>query len=131
MDDKDWKSKLSPEQYSVLRQKATETPFSGELLFNQAGGDYVCAACGSLLFRSDAKYESTTPGLIGWPSFSELVDNSNVILTPDNSQGMKRTEAICSNCGSHLGHVFPDDTSPTGDHYCINSISLDFKPSET
>ncbi|HEY4963446.1 MAG TPA: peptide-methionine (R)-S-oxide reductase MsrB [Candidatus Saccharimonadales bacterium] len=131
MDDKDWQDKLTPEQYRVLRKKGTEVPFSGELLHNEADGDYVCAACGSLLFKSDAKYESTTPGLIGWPSFSELADNSAVTLLPDNNQGMQRTEVVCNNCGSHLGHVFPDHTSPTGDHYCINSISLDFKPKKS
>jgi peptide-methionine (R)-S-oxide reductase len=131
MNNDDWKSKLTTEQYKVLREKGTEAPFSGDLLYNDKQGDYVCAVCGSLLFNSDAKYESTTPGLIGWPSFSELTKNSAVTLLPDNRYGMQRTEVICKNCGSHLGHLFPDSTSPSGDHYCINSISLGFKDKTT
>lgn len=128
MKDQDWKDKLTPEQYKVLRDKGTETPGSGKFLNHNEKGIYTCAACGSELFSSDAKYESTEPGLIGWPSFSELADNSAVELKDDDSLGMRRTEVICKTCGGHLGHVFPANDSPTGTHYCINSVSLDFKP---
>ena len=124
----EWKKKLTPEQYDVLRQKGTEIPGTGKYLHTNDAGDYTCAACGQVVFKSDAKYESTTPGLIGWPSFSDAADNKAVILQDDTSMGMQRTEAICSNCGSHLGHLFPDDSSPNGQHFCINSVSLDFKP---
>lgn len=121
----EWKKKLTPEQYHVLREKGTEAPFSGELLQNTKTGDYQCAACGNLIFKSDAKYESSEPGLIGWPSFSEAVKGS-VRLVPDNSLGMERTEVICSVCGGHLGHIFDASDSPSGKHYCINFCALDF-----
>jgi peptide-methionine (R)-S-oxide reductase len=124
----EWKAKLTPEQYRVLREKGTEIPGTGEYLNNDANGDYTCAACGQVVFQSDTKYESTVPGLIGWPSFSEAADKGAVILQDDLSMGMQRTEVICSNCHSHLGHLFPDDSSPNGQHFCINSVSLDFKP---
>lgn len=131
MTDADWKQKLTPEQYHVLREKGTETPGSGTLLHNEASGDYTCGACGTVLFESDQKYDSTIPGLIGWPSFDDvatLADGTAAVeLHDDNSLFMKRTEAICKTCGSHLGHLFPDDSSPTGQHYCINSAALDFK----
>jgi methionine-R-sulfoxide reductase len=123
----EWKQKLTPEQYRVLRQKGTEVPGSGELLHNDKTGEYSCAACGNVVFASDTKYESTMPGLIGWPSFSEAANNDAVELKPDDSLGMSRTEVICKKCGSHLGHLFDDPTSPNGQHYCINSVSLDFK----
>jgi len=123
----EWKDKLTPEQYRVLREKGTEAPFSGALLNEKGTGDYRCAACGALLFKSDAKYESDIPGLAGWPSFADVASSDAVELTPDNSHGMHRTEVICKNCGSHLGHLFDDDSSPTGKHYCINSVCLDFK----
>lgn len=126
----DWKSKLTPEQYRILREKGTEAPFSGDLLYNNDNGVYTCAACGSSLFDSNSKYESDIPGLLGWPSFSKLKDNKAVNLVPDDSMGMHRTEVVCSNCGGHLGHIFPDEGSPTGDHYCINSVSLNFKPED-
>jgi peptide-methionine (R)-S-oxide reductase len=130
MTDADWKQKLTPEQYHVLREKGTETPGTGALLNNNADGDYTCGACGTVLFKSDAKYDSTIPGLIGWPSFDDvakLTDGTDAVeLHDDNSMFMKRTEAICKTCGSHLGHLFPDDSSPTGQHYCINSAALDF-----
>ncbi|HEX8182961.1 MAG TPA: peptide-methionine (R)-S-oxide reductase MsrB [Candidatus Saccharimonadales bacterium] len=128
--DDEWKQKLTPEQYAVLRQKGTETPGSGALLHNDETGDYTCAACGSVVFRSDTKYESTMPGLIGWPSFSDMASDGAVQLVPDDSLGMSRTEAICANCGGHLGHLFDDPTSPNGQHYCINSVSLDFKKAD-
>lgn len=124
--DEDWKKKLTPEQYHVLREKGTEAPFSGKLLDNEKPGVYTCAACGAELFKSDSKYESTLPGLQGWPSFAEVAKTGTVDLVDDNSLGMHRTEAICTNCGSHLGHLFDDDTSPTGKHYCINSVALGF-----
>lgn len=126
-DDK-WKQTLTPEQYHVLREKGTEPPFSGKLLENKETGEYTCAACGSVIFKSDAKYDSNTPGLSGWPSFSEVAKSDAVVLVPDNSQGMHRTEVVCKNCGSHLGHLFDDPDSPSGKHYCINSVALKFNP---
>ncbi|PLS81106.1 peptide-methionine (R)-S-oxide reductase [Candidatus Saccharibacteria bacterium] len=123
----EWKKQLTPEQYRVLRQKGTEVPGTGELLYNEQEGTYLCAACGNPLFGSDTKYESTMPGLIGWPSFSDAVNNDALELIDDTSLGMHRLEAVCSNCGSHLGHYFDDPTSPNGKHFCINSLSLKFK----
>lgn len=123
----EWKDKLTPEQYRVMRQKGTELPGSGKFLNHNDKGVYTCAACGQELFSSKSKYESTEPGLIGWPSFSELKDNKAVELVEDNSMGMQRTEVICSKCKSHLGHVFNANDSPSGKHYCINSVCLDFK----
>ena len=123
----DWKQKLTPEQYHVLREKGTEAPFSGKLLANDETGEYKCAACGAVIFKSDAKYESNQPGLAGWPSFAEVSASDAVDLVPDNSWGMERTEIVCKNCGSHLGHVFDDPDSPSGKHYCVNSCALDFK----
>lgn len=128
MTDEDWKAKLTPEQYHILREKGTEAPGTGTLLHNDKTGDYVCAACGTVVFKSGSKYESSLPGLIGWPAFSEAAANDAVELRPDDSLGMARTEVICTTCGSHLGHLFDDDpSSPTGQHYCINSGALDFK----
>ncbi|MEO5627519.1 MAG: peptide-methionine (R)-S-oxide reductase MsrB [Candidatus Saccharimonadales bacterium] len=129
-DDKDWKNKLTDEQYRVLRQKGTEAPGSGKYLDYDEAGMYSCAACGVELFKSDAKYESTTPGLIGWPSFAEAASSKALVLKDDDSMGMHRVEVTCANCGSHLGHLFPDDTSPNGKHYCINSVALDFNKSK-
>lgn len=123
----EWKAKLSPEQYHVLREKGTEIPGSGKHLYNDEQGDYHCAACGATLFKSDTKYESTIPGLIGWPSFSDAVSNDAIVLSDDTDLGMQRTEVTCKNCGGHLGHLFPDDSSPNGQHYCINSAALDFE----
>lgn len=123
----DYEATLTPEQYRVLRQKGTEAPGSGKYVDFYEDGTYHCAACGQKLFSSDTKYESTMPGLIGWPAFSEAADRGAVKLEDDDSLGMHRTEVTCSNCGSHLGHLFADDSSPNGQHYCINSICLDFK----
>jgi peptide-methionine (R)-S-oxide reductase len=128
MDDIDWKAKLTPEQYKTLRKKGTEAPGSGKFLNHNGHGMYTCAACGNELFRSDDKYDSTEPGLIGWPSFSSLATNDAVKLQKDDSLfGVRRTEVLCAKCGGHLGHVFEASDSPTGQHYCINSVSLDFK----
>lgn len=125
----EWRQKLTPEQYKILREKGTEAPFSGELTNNTADGVYSCAACGAMLFTSDAKHESKTPGLQGWPSFAEVAKGGAVKLVEDSSMGMNRVEAVCANCGSHLGHVFDGvDDTPTGKHYCINSTCLAFKP---
>ena len=128
--DSKWRGRLTPEQYRVLRQKGTEPPLSGHLLHNEESGLYSCAGCGTPIFKSDAKYDSATPGLIGWPSFSKLAHGEAVELRADEIFGMHRTEVICKKCGSHLGHLFNDESSPTGQHYCINSISLAFESKE-
>lgn len=129
--EEEWKKKLTPEQYRILRQKGTETPFSGELLNENRDGTFSCAACGAQLFKSKAKYESSVPGLEGWPSFSDIARSDAVKLVDDTSYGMKRVEVVCANCNSHLGHVFDGDTaSPTGQHYCINSVCLTFQPKD-
>lgn len=125
--DEELKQRLTPEQYHVLREKGTEVPGTGELLYNEAAGEYHCPVCGAVLFKSDAKYESAMPGLIGWPSFSEAASNEALELVPDNSHGMQRTEVLCATCGSHLGHLFDDPSSPNGKHYCINSAALTFR----
>lgn len=128
MKNSDWKKKLTDEQYRVLREKGTEAPFSGKYLNHTEAGMYTCVACGNELFSSSAKYDSRTPGLIGWPSFSELEHNDAVKLAPDDSLGMHRTEVQCAKCGGHLGHVFDANDSSTGKHYCINSACLGFAP---
>jgi peptide-methionine (R)-S-oxide reductase len=120
--DKDWKSTLSPEQYRVLREGGTEAPFSGKLLHNKEAGTYACAACGAPLFKSETKFDSGC----GWPSFYEPLTPEAVELLVDDSLGMVRTEVRCAACGSHLGHVFDDGPRPTGQRYCMNSVSLDF-----
>jgi peptide-methionine (R)-S-oxide reductase len=123
----EYRDKLTPEQYRVLREKGTEAPGSGKYVDFYEDGTYHCAACSQPLFSSETKYESTMPGLIGWPAFSEAADRGAVKLEDDDSLGMHRTEVLCSSCGSHLGHLFPDDSSPNGQHYCVNSVCLDFK----
>jgi peptide-methionine (R)-S-oxide reductase len=120
--EEEWRARLTPEQYEVLRLKGTERPFTGKYAFEKRDGLYRCAACGAELFASDTKFESGT----GWPSFSEPVNRENVELVEDDSYGMRRTEVNCGRCGSHLGHVFDDGPAPTGQRYCMNSISLDF-----
>jgi peptide-methionine (R)-S-oxide reductase len=124
--EEEWKQQLTPEQYKILRRGGTEAPFSGELLHNEDSGMYTCAACGVELFDSGVKYKSKEPGLAGWPSFYDAKPGA-VELKEDNSNGMERIEVTCANCGSHLGHIFPDQT-PTGKHYCINSTCLVFQP---
>lgn len=123
-----WKDKLTTEQYAVMRQKGTEEPFTGKLLHNKEQGVYSCAACGNKLFSSETKYSSgpLDPNT-GWPHFWEPLSDQSVKLTPDNSHGMQRTEVTCAVCDSHLGHVFPDASQPSGKQYCVNSIALDFK----
>jgi peptide-methionine (R)-S-oxide reductase len=125
MTEEEWKKKLTPEQYHVLREKGTEPAFTNKLYENHETGKYVCAACGHELFTSDAKFDSGT----GWPSFDKPMNLENVELHEDTAFGMHRTEVICKNCGSHLGHVFNDGPKETtGERYCINGCALDFKP---
>ncbi|MEQ8582747.1 MAG: peptide-methionine (R)-S-oxide reductase MsrB [Marinoscillum sp.] len=124
--DADWSEKLTPEQYHVLREKGTERAFTGALLNNKADGIYECAACGNPLFKSDTKFDSGS----GWPSFFEPYSKGSVVLKMDKSFGMVRTEVECARCGGHLGHVFHDGPQPTGERYCMNSISLNFKAEE-
>jgi peptide-methionine (R)-S-oxide reductase len=119
----EWKKVLSPEQYEVLREKGTEMPYSGKYYLHKEKGVYVCAACWAELFRSDTKFDAGC----GWPSFSDVIDSSKVVYTKDKSHGMIRTEITCARCGGHLGHVFDDGPAPTGQRYCINSVSIDFK----
>jgi peptide-methionine (R)-S-oxide reductase len=122
--DDEWKQKLTPEQYQILREKGTEVPFTGKLLNEKGSGDFVCAACGAVVFKSDTKFDSGS----GWPSFYDPANREAVVLEEDRSQGMRRTEVTCANCGSHLGHVFQDaPDQPTGMRFCINSAALDFK----
>lgn len=118
-----WKEKLTPEQYRVLREKGTEMPGTGKFYKNFDSGMYVCAACGQELFSSDTKFDSDC----GWPSFDKSI-TGNIELHDDNSLGMHRVEVTCKNCGSHLGHVFDDGPTATGKRFCINSVSLNFKP---
>jgi peptide-methionine (R)-S-oxide reductase len=123
--DQEWREQLSPEEYAVLRHGATERPGTGPLLDEHRIGVYRCRACGAELFRSQTKFESHC----GWPSFFEPRNSEAVELLDDDAYGMHRTEVRCRRCGSHLGHVFDDaPQTPTGDRYCINSISLSFEP---
>lgn len=126
--DEEWKQKLTPEQYKILRRRGTERAFSGELLQEHRGGAFNCAACGAELFSSEHKFESGS----GWPSFYDLARNDAVELIDDKGLFMHRVEVNCANCGGHLGHVFDDGPADkTGKRYCINSVSLDFDPKKS
>ena len=119
-----WREELSPDQYAVLREQATEPPFTGKYVNTKDDGVYRCAACGTELFSSDTKYDSGS----GWPSFTEPAHFENVELREDRSHFMVRTEVVCKNCGGHLGHVFDDGPGPDGKRYCINSCALELEP---
>jgi peptide-methionine (R)-S-oxide reductase len=119
--DEEWKGKLTPEQFKILREKGTEAPFTGKLLQEKRDGVYRCTACGNALFASNAKFDSGT----GWPSFDQALPGA-VEFKADNDYGMHRTEVMCAECGSHLGHIFDDGPTQTGKRYCMNSVCLDF-----
>jgi peptide-methionine (R)-S-oxide reductase len=125
--DDEWRAELSPDEYAVLREAATERPGTGPLLHEHRTGIFRCRACGNELFQSDTKFESGS----GWPSFYDPMNSDAVELVDDSSHGMRRTEVRCKRCGSHLGHVFDDaPQTPTGERYCMNSMSLTFDPAK-
>ena len=123
LSDAQWRERLTPEQYRVLREHGTERAGSCALNYEKRAGTFACAGCGQKLFRSGEKFESGT----GWPSFDQPLDGA-VETSEDNSYGMQRIEVHCANCGGHLGHVFPDGPPPTGLRYCINGVAMDFEP---
>lgn len=118
----EWRQKLTPEQYRILREKGTERAFTGKYESHKEDGIYCCAGCGKALFSSEHKYDSGS----GWPSYDRPIDSAAVAEKTDSTHGMQRTEILCQECGGHLGHVFPDGPKTTGLRYCINSASLDF-----
>ncbi|MEZ4911669.1 MAG: bifunctional methionine sulfoxide reductase B/A protein [Saprospiraceae bacterium] len=120
----EWKSKLTPSQYYILREKGTEKPFSGEFVFSKDKGVYKCAGCGESLFTDEMKFESHC----GWPSFDSEISGGKIVQTEDNSHGMRRIEITCASCGGHLGHIFDDGPTQTGLRYCVNSLALSFEP---
>ena len=123
--DEQWRAELGEQEFAVLREAATERPWTGELLDEERAGLYTCKACGNELFVAGTKFDSGC----GWPSFYDTVNPEAVELLPDDSLGVERTEVRCAKCGSHLGHVFPDGVgTPTGDRYCMNSLALNFAP---
>lgn len=124
--EEEWRQTLSAEAFRVLRQKGTEAPFTGEYWNHRAAGTYACAACGQELFASTTKFDAGC----GWPSFWDAVAPDRVEFREDTSHGMVRTEVLCRRCGGHLGHIFPDGPEPTGQRYCINSVSLSFRPAD-
>lgn len=121
--EEEWKKILTPEEFSVLRKKGTEPPFTSRYVHHTKKGLYVCAGCGNELFSSETKFDSGS----GWPSFFVPLSDDALLLKPDKSLGMQRTEVLCGRCGSHLGHVFDDGPAPTGQRFCMNSVSLHFK----
>jgi peptide-methionine (R)-S-oxide reductase len=122
--DEEWRQRLGPDRYAVLRKGATEPAWSGELLHVEGSGMFTCAGCGAELFPSDTKFESGS----GWPSFSRALADGVIEEHVDRSFGMRRTEITCARCGGHLGHVFPDGPAPTGLRYCVNSLSIEYRP---